>query len=199
MVAGIMQALIEHSTDNYEGNNRPQRALMGFGVALVVSAFNIFAAGHLSIAEGLFAICHVFALVPIITSLWVLVTPKNSAWEALGHFVDNGKYITPPVSWPSSGLSVLVGQASSIVSREQLTRHRDSPAPDTFKFIVLGTDAATHIAEEIEGADVVVPQCMVWSFFANMPLTVITLFTFGSSPKMLLSSTADSLHSLQLR
>lgn len=40
---------------------------------------------------------------------------------------------------------------------------------------------------------------MVWSFFANMPLTVITLFTFGSSPEMLLSSTADALHSLQLR
>lgn len=72
-------------------------------------------------------------------------------------------------------------------------------ASDTYKFIVLGTDAATHIAEEIEGADVVVPQCMVWSFFANMPLTVITLFTFGSSPEILLSVTADALHSLQLR
>lgn len=126
MVAGIMQALIEHSVDNYEGNNRPQRALMGLGVALVVSAFNIFAAGHLSIAEGLFAICHVFALVPIITSLWILVTPKNSAWEALGHFVDNGKYITPPVSWPSPSLSTLVGQASSIVSHEQISQRCSS-------------------------------------------------------------------------
>ncbi|CAK4030436.1 amino acid transporter [Lecanosticta acicola] len=159
MVAGILQMLVIHNGDDNYTYSRPQRGLMTIGIASAVSAFNIFAAGHLSIAEGLFALCHVFALVPIVVSLWVLAD-KNPVSNAIGNFVDNSRYMPDHSSdWVSTSLAVLVGQPCSI-------------------FILLGTDAVTHIAEEIEEADVVVPRCILWSFIGNTPLTILTLFTF---------------------
>ncbi|CZT20696.1 uncharacterized protein RCC_06554 [Ramularia collo-cygni] len=124
-------------------------------VAVVMSVFNAFAAGHLSIAEGLFAICHVFVLVPILVSLWVLASPKEKAKHVFLTFTDNGGQN----KWPSKALSVCVGQLSSV-------------------FVLLGSDAMSYIAEEVEDAEIIVPRCVVWSFLFNAPITLGLIVTF---------------------
>ncbi|KAK3078313.1 hypothetical protein LTS18_007897 [Coniosporium uncinatum] len=45
-------------------------------------------------------------------------------------------------------------------------------------YAVLGSDAAAHMAEEIRGADVVVPRTMWRSFVANMPLALAVLLSY---------------------
>lgn len=62
--------------------------------------------------------------------------------------------------WPSTTLSVLVGQLPSM-------------------FIWLGSDAVTHLAEEVEDAARLVPQSMVRSYLLNAPLTFLLVLTYG--------------------
>lgn len=149
---GVVLALAEINEVNFHAT-KWQRCLLTIGVAAVVSAFNALAATHLSVAEGVFALCHVYALVPIVVSLWVLA-PKRSATDVFLHFTDNGG------DWPTIQLSVLVGQLPSI-------------------FTWLGSEATSHIAEEIEEPDTVLPRCMVWSYFINAPGTLLVLLTYA--------------------
>ncbi|EGP84260.1 uncharacterized protein MYCGRDRAFT_95525 [Zymoseptoria tritici IPO323] len=121
-------------------------------VAILLSCFNAFAAGHLSIAEGVFAICHVFVLVPILASLWVLAD-KGDFHYIFFKLTDNGG------GWPYTGLSACVGQLTSM-------------------FIMLGSDAMVYISEEVEEAEFIVPSSMVWSYVANLPMTFALLVTY---------------------
>lgn len=164
IIAGIVKGLIIVNNHSYQATQWHHN-LLTILAALAVSAFNALAAGHLSLAEGFFAITHVLALVPIVVSLWVLA-PKNSARRVFSEFTDNSG------GWPSVVLSALVGQSSSF-------------------FIVLGSDAVAHISEEILEPDVIVPQCMHWSFLCSIPLSLITLVTYGARIKLpnLLSKT----------
>lgn len=132
---------------------RWQATLLIIGTVVAVSAFNIFLAKHLSLSEGIFAICHVFAFFPIVISLWVLTDPKQPAREVFLHFTDNGG------QWPRLGLSVLVGQVSCM-------------------FVVLGSDGVAHLAEEIEDAGRIVPQSMIWGYLLNAPLAICLAVTY---------------------
>ncbi|EME40416.1 hypothetical protein DOTSEDRAFT_74110 [Dothistroma septosporum NZE10] len=129
-----------------------QRGLLTIATAVFVSAFNAFAAGHISIADGIFALCHVFAIVPIVVPLWILV-PKLGPKDVFVNFTDNKG------GWPTVCLSTLVGQSSAM-------------------FVALGSDAVTHIAEEIDNADLLVPQTMLRSFLVDIPITLIMLITY---------------------
>lgn len=150
IVAGTIQALIEI---NHEGYTRAawHQGLLTVFIAILISAFNAMAAGHLSIAEGFFTICHVFAFVPIVASLWVL-GPVHSPRDVLFTIHDHGS------GW-SQSIMPLVGQISSV-------------------FIVGGSDAVVHIADEVDNAGLLMPQCMLWSFLLNIPMTLIMLVTF---------------------
>lgn len=152
IVAGIIEALISVNSPAYHPSNWA-RTLLTILVVTVVAAFNTVAASHLSFLEGVFATCHVFALVPVCVTLWVLVTPKPSVGEALGHIVDYTG------SWATAGLSALVGQKVAILS--------------TIRYSAIG-----QMAEEVKGASEVVPYGMVWSFVLNIPLTVTMLVTY---------------------
>ena len=68
-----------------------------------------------------------------------MVTPKSDPAEVFVNFRDHTG------TWPSTGLSALVGQISCM-------------------FVTLGSDAVAHLAEEVEDAAIVVPQGMVWSY-----------------------------------
>lgn len=151
VIAGLILAMAELNHDDFHGTFW-QRGLLTIATAIFVSAFNAFAAGHISIAEGFFALCHVFALVPIVVSLWILV-PKKSARAVFLNFQDHKG------DWPNVGLSTLVGQSSAM-------------------FVVLGSDAVTYIAEEIDNPELLVPQTMLRSFLINVPITLIMLVTY---------------------
>lgn len=132
IISDIVQALIGVNHPTYS----PKRwagTLFTILTVMVVSAFNTFAASHLPFAEGVFATCRVFAFVPIVVTLWVMVTPKMPASEVFLRFTDHTH------TWPNTGLSVLVGQI-------------------TCMFTTFGSDAVAHLAEEVEDAAIVVPR-----------------------------------------
>lgn len=132
IVAGIIQALIQLNHPSYVPGKYHATCLT-IATAAGFSLFNVFALGHLSLFEGLFAICHVFLFVPIVIMLWVLA-PPSSPHTVFLHPINGGH-------WPSTTLSVLVGQVSMI-------------------FTTLGSDSVAHLAEEVEDAALVVPQSM---------------------------------------
>lgn len=71
---------------------------------LGIAAFNVFAAKRLPLAEGIFALVHVFAFVPVVVCLWVLTPTKQTATAFFAQFTDNG------AAWPSLAESLMVGQ-----------------------------------------------------------------------------------------
>jgi len=100
--------------------------------------------------EGIFAICHIFAFVPVAVMLWVLA-PTASTEDVFVHFKNGG-------GWPHTSVSILVGQLTAI-------------------FTTLGTDCVAHIAEEAEDAARIVPHSMVYAYVLNAPLTLVMLVT----------------------
>ncbi|GAB7353911.1 hypothetical protein MBLNU459_g4257t1 [Dothideomycetes sp. NU459] len=152
LVGNIVQAVIVINDASYSPQ-RWQGTLLTFAAVLGIATFNILAAKHLPLAEGIFASLHFFAFVPVIVVLWVFTPQKQTAAAVFTHFTDNG------AGWPNMGATVLVGQVSSI-------------------FVVLGSDSVAHMSEEIEDAGVIVPRSMIWSFLLNVPFTFILLITY---------------------
>lgn len=139
--------------------------LLTMTAALVVSTFNIVLASHLSWCEGFFATIHFFAFVPVLVGLFIMA-PKPTAAEVFLHFTQTDS------NWPDTSLALFVGQVSNL-------------------FVMLGSDGVAHLAEEIEDAGVVLPQSMLWSYYANAPLTllmtVVYCFSITSVPRTLSS------------
>jgi amino acid transporter len=138
IISDIIQALLVVNNPNYNPT-RWAGTLFTILTVIFVVAFNTFGATHLPFAEGIFATCRVFAFAPLIVTLWVMVTPKLDPAEVFVNFRDHTG------TWPSTGLSALVGQISCM-------------------FVTLGSDAVAHLAEEVEDAAIVVPQGMMWSY-----------------------------------
>lgn len=138
IIAQLVQAVAEIHNVSYVATGW-KGALITIAAATLVAAFDIFAAAHWRIAEGVFATCRAFAYVPIVVTLWVMVSPKSSAREVFVNFRDFTG------TWTTTGLSALVGQVTGV-------------------FINSRSDALAHLAEEVEDAAVVVPKGMVWSY-----------------------------------
>jgi choline transport protein len=83
--------------------------------------------------------------------MWVL-GPRSKASEVFGSFQDNA-------GWGSIGLSCLIGQLAPI-------------------FSLLGSDAATHMSEELRDASHTLPRAMIWTAIVNSFLGLAMLITF---------------------
>lgn len=83
--------------------------------------------------------------------MWVLA-PRSKTSEVFGQFQDNA-------GWGSIGLSCLVGQLAPI-------------------FSLLGSDAATHMSEELRDASYTLPRAMIWTAVSNSILGFLMLVTF---------------------
>ena len=153
IIGGIIQALIVVNHPGYNPTNWAETLLIILTI-LLVSAFNTFAASHLSFTEGVFATCHVFAFVPICVTFWVMVSPKIPPAEVFVRFRDDTG------TWGSTGLSVLVGQIASA-------------------FTTIRCDAVANLAEEVEDDGTIVSQGMLWSFLFNLPLTFVMFLTYA--------------------
>ncbi|KAK4922343.1 hypothetical protein LTR49_010374 [Elasticomyces elasticus] len=95
---------------------------------------------------------HVYALVPLALTLWVLA--PDSSWEGVFTRFHNGG------GWPSTGLSVLAGQATSI-------------------FVWLGSDSVAHLSEEVQDAVHILPPAIVAGYLINGPLGFALAVTIG--------------------
>ncbi|KJZ71925.1 hypothetical protein HIM_08681 [Hirsutella minnesotensis 3608] len=151
LIGSIIQGLISLNDDTYVAE-RWQGTLLVFIVVIAISLFNVFAAKHLPLAEGIFVTVHIFAFFPVVITMLVLA-PKQTPREVFANFTDNGS------GWPSIVMTVMVGQVSSL-------------------FVVLGSDSVAHMSEEIRDASIIVPKSMVWSFLINLPFSFGLLLTF---------------------
>lgn len=107
ILGGIIQGAIVVSNPEYVPE-RWQATLLIMASSIFISLFNIYAAKHLPLAEGLFATFHVLAFVPVIAIMWALAPEKNTAKEVFAQFTDNG------AGWPAMPLTVMVGQVSTM-------------------------------------------------------------------------------------
>ncbi|KAE8418078.1 amino acid transporter [Aspergillus pseudocaelatus] len=131
---------------------RWQGTLIVSAASIGMSLFNIFAAKHLPLAEGIFVTFHFFAFAPIIVTLLVLA-PKAKAQDVFFGFKDYG------AGWANPSLAVMIGQVSSM-------------------FTIMGSDSVAHMSEEIEDAGVTVPKAMILSFVLNIPLAMGSVLTY---------------------
>lgn len=67
---------------------------------------NTWGAKQLPLIEGILLVFHIFGWATVLIVLWIL-SPKNSAHEVFTSFQNEG-------GWSSIGLSMLVGQVTSI-------------------------------------------------------------------------------------
>lgn len=144
-----IQGLIILNNPNYV----PERwhgTLLVIAVASYSIIFNTVLARRLPLIEGIVLILHLFGFFAILIVLWVLA-PRSKASDVFGQFQDNA-------GWGSVGLSCLVGMLAPI-------------------FSLLGSDAATHMSEELRDASYTLPRAMLWTAASNSVLGLIMIIT----------------------
>ncbi|KAI9700999.1 MAG: hypothetical protein M1836_001667 [Candelina mexicana] len=150
-LAGTMiQAILVFCYPEYTPT-RWQGSLFMIAMVLIATFFNTWGASQLPTLEGVILVLHIFGFFAILIPLWVLA-PRNSATEVFTSFSNGG-------GWPSMGTAVIIGQIVPI-------------------FCFVGPDAATHMAEEIKDASIIVPRCMIWTAVLNATLGFIILITY---------------------
>lgn len=125
-----IQGLIAITHDSYEPKPYQGYLLVILMVTMGL-LLNTWGAKQLPLIEGIILVLHVFGFATVIVVLWVL-SPKNTADDVFFTFDNSG-------GWSSTGLSMLVGQVTSIYG-------------------LIGSDGAAHMAEETKDASVIVSE-----------------------------------------
>ncbi|KXG53398.1 Amino acid/polyamine transporter I [Penicillium griseofulvum] len=125
--------------------------LLTIAIAAVGTVVNTWGYKILPPMEGLILAIHIFGFVAVVVPMWVMSPGQASGESVWKEFTNSGE-------WPSMGLACLVGQLTPI-------------------FSWTGPDAATHMAEEVQNAALVVPWCMVSTALINGGLGFIMLIT----------------------
>jgi choline transport protein len=144
-----IQGLIILNNDSYV----PERwhgTLIVIAVASFSIIFNTLLARKLPLVEGIVLVLHIFGFFAIFITLWVLA-PRSPASQVFGQFQDNA-------GWGNVGLACLVGQLAPI-------------------FSLLGSDAATHMSEELRDASYTLPRAMIWTAVSNSIMGFLMLVT----------------------
>jgi choline transport protein len=150
LAGGQIQGLIILNNNNYV----PERwhgTLLIVAVASFAILFNTLLARKLPLVEATVLVLHIFGFIAIFTIMWVLGTHSKPS-QVFGSFQDNA-------GWGNIGLSCLVGQLAPI-------------------FTLLGSDAATHMSEELQDASKTLPRAMIWTAIVNSGLGFLMLIVF---------------------
>lgn len=138
----------------------PQRwqiVLLMYALLAMGLIVNTYLGRVLPMIESLILLIHVLGFFVLLVVLLYLTENKNPASVVFGDFVNGG-------GWPSNPLSLFVGTVGSILS-------------------FLGTDAAAHIAEEVQGASTLVPWSMIAAIIINgasgLGMLLTMLFVMG--------------------
>lgn len=123
-------------------------------VALFCAIFNTFLARKLPLVEGSVLILHILGFFAILIPLWIMA-PRATAKAVFTEFS-----VSPEgESWSNTGLACLVAILWPAVS-------------------LLGSDAATHMSEELQDASYVLPRAMIATAAINGALGFTMLVTF---------------------
>lgn len=130
--------------------------LLLYAVIAVTLVINTYLASWLPKIEGLMFILHILGFFGILIPLTYL-GPHGSVKDVFHSFVNDGQ-------WGNQALSFFVGISTSV-------------------YAFLGADSAAHLAEEIEGASVIVPWSMVSAIAVNgllgFAMLLAVLFCLG--------------------
>ncbi|XPT02469.1 hypothetical protein M3J09_011587 [Ascochyta lentis] len=164
---GQIQGLIILNNADYV----PERwhgTLLIIAVASFATVFNTLLARRLPLVEGIILVLHIFGFFAVFVTMWVFA-PRSPTGEVFNGFQDNA-------GWGSVPLSVLVGQLAPI-------------------FSMLGSDAATHMSEELQDASRTLPRAMIWTGVVNSTLGFLMLVTFsiclGDTESVIMTPTAQ--------
>lgn len=124
--------------------------LLTLAVVTICGIFNTFLAKKLPLVEGTVLILHIAGFIAIVVVLWVLA-PRSSAKAVFTDFVDGG-------GWGSMPLACLVGVITPTTA-------------------LLGSDAVTHMSEELRDASQILPKAMIRTLLFNGALGFIMLVT----------------------
>ncbi|KAF2659732.1 amino acid permease-like protein [Lophiostoma macrostomum CBS 122681] len=125
--------------------------LMMFLFLFLIIGFNIFAAQHLPLAEGIILVLHVLGFFAFLILFWTMAE-RSPSKEVFTTWTDGG-------GWGSLGTSALVGLATPL-------------------WCFIGPDAGAHMSEELKDASVVLPRAMMWATFFNGMFGIIMMITF---------------------
>jgi choline transport protein len=151
-LAGMeIQALIILNHENSYTQQPWHGTFIVIAVAVICGIFNTYLARKLPLVEGTVLILHIVGFFAIMIPLWVLA-PRSSAKTVFTEFKNEG-------GWSNTGLSCLVGIIGPTVS-------------------LLGSDAATHMSEELQDASYVLPRAMIATAIFNGTLGFVMLVTF---------------------
>ncbi|KAL8837001.1 MAG: hypothetical protein Q9170_002690 [Blastenia crenularia] len=120
---------------------RWQGTMTFWGIMSVTILVNTYASKILPKLESGILVLHIAGFFAILIPLLAMAPEKVSAQTVFTVFENGG-------GWPTTTVSVFVGLLGSV-------------------FATYGTDCAVHMAEEIRGANVVIPWCMVWTTLLN--------------------------------
>ena len=132
----------------------PQRwhgTLLAIALILVSTLFNTYLVRRLPLVEGILLALHILGFFAIFIPLWVFA-PRSDAKAVFTQFSDGG-------GWGSTGLATLVGMLSPVLA-------------------LIGSDAATHMSEELRNASKSLPKTMVFTAIFNGALGFLMLVTF---------------------
>ncbi|KAL8814181.1 MAG: hypothetical protein Q9223_006578 [Gallowayella weberi] len=166
LTSTLVQGLILLKNENANVAALWQTSLFIMIFLIVAVAFNIFLAGKLPLAEGIFLIVHIFGYFAFLIVLWTM-SDHAPASQVFGTFTDGG-------GWGNTGLSCLVGITTPL-------------------WCFLGPDAGAHMSEELKDAGRVLPSAMVWATFFNgllgLTMIITMCFCIGDIDGVLNSST----------
>lgn len=136
---------------------RWQATLMFYAVIALSLFVNTYLARLLPNIEAIVLIIHVVGFFGILIPL-VYLAPKGSVSDVFDTFINSG-------GWSTDGLAFFVGSIQAM-------------------FSLIGIDAATHLAEEIEDATIIIPRSMIASVLLNgglgFAMLIAILFCLGN-------------------
>jgi choline transport protein len=150
----IMGTLIQGTLTAYQPSYVPQRwqgTLFVFATSVVEGLINIYGVNFLPRLQTIMIFPHGLGWIAVIAFLASLAE-HTSAHDVFLNFTSNG-------GWEPIGLSVMVGQITSV-------------------YMLILSDSAAHLAEEVETASIAVPRAMIWSFFSNGIVGFVVLIAF---------------------
>ncbi|KAJ7772241.1 GABA permease [Mycena metata] len=166
LTGSLIQALITINNPNYNPTNW-QGTLLMFAMAFVLFLANVFGAKKIPMGQNFLMVLHC-ALLVVFVAIYAALAPHVSAADVFTTFTNEG-------NWASIGLSLMVGQITAI-------------------YILVGSDAIAHMAEEVKSAGLSVPSAMIWSYILNgilaMFIFLAYLFTL-TSPEDALNDPTD--------
>ena len=162
---------------NYEPT-RWHGTLLVFAMVTLIYICNIWFARVMPMLQNALLILHVFGIFSVIGVLTAMA-PRNFPAAVFTGFEERG-------GWNSMGLSLMIGQISSIYASLSTSFIPRFCPPNTDP---PGADATAHMSEEVKNAAQTVPRAIAWGYVLNgllgLGLMVAYLFALTSIPDAL--------------